>query len=205
MFITRYRILIFARAPVPGQCKTRLIPALGADGAAAMAARLLEHALTQARRSGLGEVILCGHPHGRHPLFQACFATRWTQKGADLGARMEHAIRRAAAPGTGVLLMGSDCPGLTAAVLRRAAWRLKRHDLVLVPAEDGGYVLLGLRRPAPDLFRRMPWGGDGVFRRTLQRARRMGLSTAVLEPLWDLDRPEDLERLHLEYPVIVSE
>ncbi len=118
------------------------------------------------------------------------------QQGGDLGARMLFALNHGLARYPRVLLVGSDCPELDADYLGRAAAALLQHELVLGPARDGGYVLLGARRPVAPLFADMPWGSDRVLELTLQRARAMGLATALLEPLNDVDRPADL--LHWE-------
>ena len=113
----------------------------------------------------------------------------------DLGVRMESAFREAFSRGAGrVVLLGTDCPGLDATVMRAAFTALRRKDLVLGPATDGGYWLIGLRRPAPALFADMPWSTDSVLARTLGRARSLGLSVRTLEPLPDVDRPEDVRQ-----------
>ena len=117
----------------------------------------------------------------------------YPQGEGDLGVRMEGAFRDAFSRGAGrVVLVGTDCPGLDAPVMRAAFAALRRKDLVLGPATDGGYWLIGLRRPAPALFADMPWSTDSVFERTRDRARSLGLSVHTLEPLPDVDRPEDL-------------
>lgn len=193
-------VVVFARAPVPGQVKTRLIPALGPRRAAALHRRLIRETLAKAVESGVGPVTLAGHPRGDHPFF-ACCAARYgvsllSQEGADLGERMGEALKRALDRTPMALLVGSDCPPLAVEDLQAAAAALGRGaDAVLVPAEDGGYVLIGLRRLEPELFSGIPWGSAHVFRETLGRLGRLGWRVVQLPERWDLDRPEDLARL----------
>ena len=143
-------LIVFAKAPVAGRAKTRLIPALGAEGAAALAARLLDHAMQQAAEAGLGAIELCVAPDAAHPLLQAAAARHGAvlsvQGEGDLGARMQRALSRRLAGHERVLLIGTDAPSLDAGVLRAAAQALAAHDAVFVPALDGGYALVGLAR-----------------------------------------------------------
>jgi len=189
-------IAVFARAPVAGQCKTRLIPALGADGAAALHARMIEHTIACARDAAVGSLSLWCTPDTAHPAFQ-----RFTdislhlQTGDGLGARML-ATFEAQPPGAPLLLIGTDCPALTADHLRACATRLRAgDDAVFLPTEDGGYVLVGLRAPQPDLFSAMPWSTDQVMPLTRQRLERRGLRWREPATLWDVDTPDDLARL----------
>jgi uncharacterized protein len=185
-----------AKAPAAGSVKTRLIPALGADGAAALHARLIERTVELACAAAIGPVILWVTP-GPHPCFTA-LASRFqialaAQPDGDLGARMLAACRAAAGA---AIVIGTDCPALTVTHLRQAADVLRDgHDVVVIPAEDGGYVLIGSRRPQPGLFTGMTWSTDQVMAQTRQRLAREGLSWRELPPLWDVDRPEDLMRL----------
>jgi rSAM/selenodomain-associated transferase 1 len=184
-------IIVFARAPVPGHAKTRLIPRLGAWRAARLQARLTLAALRTARAARCGPVEL--HGSARHAFF-ADKGTFRLQRGAHLGERMENAFRGALRRHRRVVLIGSDCPALRPADLRRAArWLQGGCDAVLAPAEDGGYALIGLRRLPPHLFEGIAWGGADVYSATVQRlgsARWRALRT-----VWDVDRPEDLDRL----------
>lgn len=193
---------VYARAPVPGAAKTRLIPALGAAGAASLHARLVQRMLREAVDAGLGPVELWCAPDSAHPFFSACaarFGVRLrTQAGADLGARMAHTVEQALSDAAAVLIVGSDIPALDAAHLRRAADAVHAADAVFIPAEDGGYVLVGLERAQPGLFEGIGWGGAAVMDQTRARASALGLRLAELEPLWDIDRPEDLARLPAE-------
>lgn len=194
------RIQVFARAPRPGQTKTRLIPALGPEGAARLHERLIHHTLSTARAAARSGIELWCSPDTDHPCFQACarefgVALR-TQQGSDLGERMHHALNDARHQGQHAILVSTDCPALSAQHLRQAArWLESDTDLVLGPATDGGYVLIGAGRAEPALFAAMPWGTDQLLGETLGRARILGLHVRCLDPLPDVDRPEDLEHL----------
>ncbi len=192
------RILIFARSPAPGAVKTRLIPALGAEGAARLHAACVRHLLS--RLQGVGGLTLCVTPDIAHPLWHElrdlhdCGLS--AQVDGDLGRRMHQAARAALAVAGRVILVGTDVPLLDRDYVLRAARALDAGaDVVMGPAEDGGYVLLGLKRDHPSLFEGMPWGGGQVADRTREACARDGLALTELETLWDLDRPEDLTRL----------
>jgi uncharacterized protein len=194
------RIAVMARAPVPGQAKTRLAPLLGDAGAAALAARLLDHAVQQAAAARLGPVTLWATPDTCHPAFQAAQRRHGialaTQGTGDLGARMAQVFDHAFAQSdTALLLMGSDIPGLTSSVLQQAAAALRLHDAVFVPALDGGYALVGLRAAALSLFHDMPWSTPQVMAQTRLRLAAAGLSHIELPPLADIDEPADLAHL----------
>jgi uncharacterized protein len=192
-------LIVFARAPVAGQAKTRLIPALGADGAAALAERLLRHALQVAAAAGFDAVELCVTPTTDHALFhqlqQAHGLVLAMQGEGDLGERMHRALSRRLQSHQRVVLIGSDLPGLDAALLRRADAALAEHDAVFVPATDGGYGLVGLRAPAPMLFDGMCWSTPMVMQHTRERAAAAGLRVAELPPVPDIDEPADLAHL----------
>ncbi|WP_018868580.1 MULTISPECIES: TIGR04282 family arsenosugar biosynthesis glycosyltransferase [unclassified Thioalkalivibrio] len=188
------RVLVFARAPDPGRTKTRLIPALGAEGAARLHERLLEHALDVARQVAPDHVELWCTPDTDHPFLERC-AERFgcslhSQVGDDLGARMCHALEAGPFP---ALVMGSDAPTLGVGDLVAARSALAGgQDVVVIPALDGGYVLLAAARPVPELFEAIEWGSDWVLEQTRERARAQGLVWAELEARADIDRPEDL-------------
>jgi uncharacterized protein len=192
-------IIVFARAPEPGRAKTRLLPLLGAEGAAALQALLIERTLATALAASVGPVEMWCAPSAQHPLLKA-FMQRHGIEGAtqcegDLGARMQHAAMAALAVNPRVLLIGTDCPAMTPADLRAAAGVLAAHDAVLIPAEDGGYVLLGLNRWNSRLFANIAWGGDRVLAVTRERLAALDWRWQELPPLWDVDRPEDFARL----------
>ncbi len=209
----RTDLVVFARPPVPGACKTRLIPQIGKAGAAAVAARLTEATRQSAcawqrnLTSGLDSesdnfrVVLCV----AGDVDAACrdrfanwlsFATIQPQAEGDLGNRLEQAVAGRFADGAGrVVVVGTDCPGLTSAHLFEATRALRTHDVVLGPALDGGYTLIGLRRPIPELFREMPWSTADLLTATRRRAQREGLRWYELQALGDVDLPDDLPRL----------
>jgi uncharacterized protein len=193
-------IAILAKAPLPGLAKTRLAPALGADGAAALQARLIERAVETARVANIGPVTLWAAPDQDHPAFQtlaALFGVRLArQPDGDLGARMLAAL--AAAPGPAIVI-GTDCPALQPAHLRAAAEALAGGvDAVVVPVEDGGYALIGMREPQPALFADMPWSTADVMAQTRRRLTHLSLSWREPARLWDVDLPADVERLKRE-------
>lgn len=193
--------MIFAKAPEPGRVKTRLIPALGANGAAELQRQLIERTLGAAAAAGLGSVELWCAPGPDAPFFAACAGrsglTLRAQGDGDLGERMARALESALADGVPGLLVGCDCPVFTPAYLREAAAALAEgSDAVFGPAEDGGYVLVGLARgPAAALFANVAWGTAAVMQQTRARLVRGHWRWRELAPLWDVDRPEDLQRL----------
>jgi rSAM/selenodomain-associated transferase 1 len=197
--LTTTRIVIFAKAPVAGLAKTRLIPALGAEGAARLARRMLLHALREASTAAVGPVELCVTPHPSDPVWQGLNPLQgvcWTEQvEGDLGVRMADAARRASTVGEPVLLIGTDCPQLDAMHMRRATELLHDNDAVLYPTFDGGYVLLGLRRFDPRPFEQIPWSTADVADRTIERVRELGWSLTVGGMLHDIDEPIDLQWL----------
>lgn len=192
-------VVVFARAPQRGRAKSRLVPALGEGGAARLAARLLARTLATARAARIGPVELHGAPRARHPAFvrhaRKAGLRLQAQRGADLGARMAHAMRLALRRARSVILVGTDCPALKSADLRRAARALCGGcRAVLAPAEDGGYPLIGVRHVAPRLFEGMAWGGPQVFADTAAQLDALGWRWRRLRTLWDVDRPQDVAR-----------
>jgi rSAM/selenodomain-associated transferase 1 len=189
-------IAVLARAPVAGQAKTRLIPALGPDGAAALQERLIERAIGTACAAAVGPVTLWTTP-AAHACFTALTSRHpialMVQPEGDLGVRMLAACQAAAGP---AIVIGTDCPVLTPEHLRDAAQALREGtDVVVIPAEDGGYVLIGSRIPQPGLFAAMTWSSDTVMAETRRRLAREGLTWREPAQLWDVDRPEDIARL----------
>jgi len=182
------RIVIFAKQPVPGWVKTRLIPALGADGAARLAAEMLARTVAEADATGL-DVELCGEPDPA-AWFEGPVALTAQGEG-DLGERLARAAERVLADEP-VLLIGADCPELDRSRLAAAADWLDRFDAVLHPAEDGGYVLLGLRRFDASLFEGISWSGPEVAEQTAARIEALGWSLGIGETLRDVDEPVDL-------------
>lgn len=195
--------MIFSRAPLPGRCNTRLIPHLGARGAARLQRSLLENTLATVASSRLAPVELWCTPHCNHTVFRQARLHRGialkTQPAGDLGKRMDHVLRRSLRKARYVLLIGTDCPALTADHIGHALEALADgSEVVIGPARDGGYVLIGARRNLPTLFKGIPWSTPGVMTATRRRLSWIGASYTELAPLWDVDRPEDLRRARLQ-------
>jgi rSAM/selenodomain-associated transferase 1 len=193
------RIIIFAKAPQPGYAKTRLIPALGAQGAADLARRMFADTLSRALAASVGTVELCVTPSVAYPvwkMFAIPDAVQWSEQGGgDLGERMARAARRVIEAGESVLLVGTDCPGLSAGLLRQAAGTLQCADATLLPTFDGGYALLGLNRFDRSLFTQIAWSTHTVAADTLARLSRLGWEVCTGAMLHDIDEPADLARL----------
>jgi rSAM/selenodomain-associated transferase 1 len=193
-------VIVFAKAPRPGEVKTRLIPALGAAGAARLHERLVERTLATAAATAIGPVELCCAPDASDPVLAALArahgAALAAQGHGDLGDRMHATFERTLARAPAAIVIGSDCPALTPQHLREAARALDAGcDAVLAPAEDGGYVLIGLTRVTHRLFNGVRWGESTVMAETRERLAALGWRWRELETLWDVDRPEDLARL----------
>jgi rSAM/selenodomain-associated transferase 1 len=197
------RIIIFAKAPQPGLAKTRLIPALGAERAAALARRMLETTLERALGAQVGPVELRVTP--------ALSDAAWRdipipdgveispQGEGDLGARLARATQRGLELNAAVMLIGCDCPELDSTALRQAAQILRGVDAVMHPTADGGYALLGLRRFHPGLFSDIPWSTSSVAHRTIQQVDALQWSLHVAAMFHDIDEPADLRRLPVDW------
>lgn len=199
-------LLIFCKAPIAGQVKTRLMPALSAEQAAVAHRQLTEMTLRRAFQLPLCAVELCCWPDASDPFFRQCARdypqTLTIQRGNDLGERMHSAFDDALSRYRHALLIGCDCPSLTAGDLRQALLALiNGHDAVIAPAEDGGYTLIGLSRPQPILFSDMPWGSERVMEETCRRAEEAGLSIYVLPQQWDVDGVSDWRRYNKQIDV----
>lgn len=199
---TSVTIAILAKAPIPGAVKTRLIPTIGAHAAAVLQERLTERAIATALAADVGPVTLWCSPDATHSTFlklvmqQRIILKR--QPEGDLGARMLAATAAGNGP---VLVIGTDCPALTELHLRGAANALREgNDVVIIPAEDGGYVLIGTRTPQPAIFADIAWGTNTVLADTRTRVIEQRLSLIEQPPLWDVDTEAEYARLEREFP-----
>lgn len=200
-------VAILAKAPIPGLAKTRLIPHLGEAEAARLQCWLLQRTVAAALVADVGPVSLWCAPDVDHPDFALCRAfgpvSLRQQPVGDLGRRMWTAVKESPAT-AGTLVIGTDCPVLTPALLRRAAQALREDDAVVLPAEDGGYVLIGMRQAAAEIFSGVDWGSDRVMTQTRQHLRTLGWRWSEPATLWDVDRPADFERLAERFPDVRS-
>lgn len=200
------KLIIFAKAPVPGNVKTRLQPTISPEEAAKLQAFFIQQTLELVSSLKGVDVELRCIPDDAHPVFQQCArdfnVTLKQQKGRDLGERMANALQVALTKYQQVIVIGTDCPELTADYLNEALSRLRQgKDAVIGPANDGGYVLLGLRRYSPLLFSDINWGSNQVFSETYEKLRRLGWEWDELNSLRDIDTPADL----FDFPDIVSQ
>jgi rSAM/selenodomain-associated transferase 1 len=196
-------LLQFARVPVPGEVKTRLIPTLGKRLAAELHCSMLLRTLDTLRGSGLGPVQLWltggGAAGWLRQIDPDAAINVCEQVGADLGQRMEGAIASGLCEYEKVLLVGSDAPAIDASYLALAAEALDRADVVFGPALDGGYVLLGMRRTSEGWLRGVRWGTSEVLEQSSRAATRHGLSVQLLQPLPDIDVADDLRWLPTDF------
>lgn len=195
----RARIVVFAKAPQAGFAKTRLIPALGPAGSARLAKQLLQQTIVDALAAKVGPVELCVTPGLADPTWcevRLPSGLALSEQGeGDLGERLARAAQRRIENGEAVILIGTDCPELTAQRLQAAAMALENHDAVIHPTADGGYALLGLRRFHRRIFQGIAWSTDSVAYTTLCRSGELGWSVHVADLLHDIDQPEDLVHL----------
>jgi hypothetical protein len=197
----RAAVIAFARAPVPGRTKTRLIPALGPEGAAELYRCFLLDTLEALGDVPAEIIVAAAAPEDVEALSASLSAHQVgaeviVQSGADLGERIANAVRHALAQGhCAAVVIGTDAPDLPPRVIGRALQLIASHDLVLGPCVDGGYYLIGLRAVVPSLLRDIDWSTDTVLSDTIKRASDLGLTVALLEPWEDVDTPGDLLRL----------
>jgi hypothetical protein len=203
----RIAVAVLAKAPLPGLAKTRLIPLLGESGAAALQRWLLHRAVATAVVADVGPVMLWCAPDTQHADFNVCRAfgpvSLHRQPDGDLGRRMLAAINESPSR-TGTLLIGTDCPLLTPGLLRHAAEMLRERDAVVMPAEDGGYVLIGMREAAPRVFNGIEWGSRHVMAQTRRALDATCRQWTELDTLWDVDRDEDFARLARIFPDVLE-
>lgn len=194
------RLVVFARYPQAGKVKTRLIPALGHKGAAELYRKLAERTLQTVsplcRREKISlEIAFCGGSETDMRLWLGNGMQYRQQAAGDLGSRMAAVFSEAFADGCEhVVIIGTDCPELTDEIVSQAFIALQSSDVILGPAEDGGYYLIGMSVEEPRVFDGIDWGEEIVFRQTMDVISRVGLSCSLLACLADLDRPADLLR-----------
>ncbi|APX95043.1 hypothetical protein BWR19_14430 [Halomonas sp. 1513] len=201
-----FPLAILAKAPIPGLAKTRLIPALGAKGAALLHERLLRHTLEVALASTAAKSITLWTALDHcHPVFQELADDHGImlrpQPEGDLGVRIHRALHAMPEPG---LLIGTDCPVITPSLLAHCHLALDQADVAMLPAEDGGYGLIGMQRADPRLFTGIDWGSARVMAQTARKAAALGYRLTCLETIWDLDRPADLTRLSAYHPQLLA-
>ncbi|BBD67201.1 hypothetical protein NIES4072_55060 [Nostoc commune NIES-4072] len=196
--ISKQHLIIFTRYPEPGKTKTRLIPALGTVGAANLQREMTEHTIFQVQelQKAIAISVEVRFTGGDSQLMQDWLGldlVYQSQGEGDLGSRMARSLFEAfESDATKVIIIGTDCPGVNAQILETAFEKLHSFDLVLGPAIDGGYYLIGLRQPIPELFVNIEWGTAQVFQKTVEIAEKLNLSYVNLLSLADVDRPEDL-------------
>jgi rSAM/selenodomain-associated transferase 1 len=194
------KIIIFTKTPIPGEVKKRLIPALSEQGAVKLHQKMLEQKLRMAHENKIAPVALHCWPDTSHPYLQD-IQTKYplhlhNQKGDNLGERMASAMQQDVVKGSNVVLIGTDSPPLNRDYLITAFQALHDGaDAVIGPAEDGGYVLIGLSRFDAEIFQGIEWGGNNVCVQTVSKLKQLGFSYTQLDTLWDVDRPSDLLRL----------
>lgn len=198
--MTTSALVIMAKAPVPGFAKTRLIPVLGKKGAALLAERLLHHTVDTCLNTLFFPYIeICVTPNRHHAVFESMTAQYGSrisfqqQIEGDLGQRMCHTFERLLHSHSKVVLIGTDAPALTAKILDQATQALDQNDAVFVPANDGGYALIGLRRLIPTLFTDVAWSTDAVMPTSRSRLRQAGLSVHEFDSVFDIDEADDLK------------
>ncbi len=197
----RVALAVMAKVPAPGEVKTRLCPPLDSRQAAALARCFLQDRVDQLAGLAVGDPIVAFTPPGREAEVRALLPREVRlvpQAGADLGARLDRLLTGLLAEHyAGAIAVDADSPTLPSTFLRQACAHLLQGtaDVVVGPCEDGGYYLIGLRVPAPALFREMPWSTPAVLEETVARARQLALRVTLLPPWFDVDRGEDLARL----------
>ena len=186
-------IQIFCKAPVLGKVKTRLIQKLGRRGALDLYLQMFERLIAELSASGFNTELWIS-PDKDHAFFEPYAFARFQQAGPDLGGRMSTALRDGLTRHDSVILVGTDLPLIDRSYIEQAVGALQTHDVVLGPAEDGGYGLVGVKAETPDMFSDIDWGTERVLSQTCARLNRDGLDFGLLPLIWDVDRPDDLPR-----------
>jgi len=195
-------LLVFAKAPIAGHAKTRLIPKLGAVGAAELHQKLVLHTLDNLTNANCWDTLLWCADDIQHEFFQQCYIDYnlklFAQHGDDLGQRMYHAANLSLKDYNSICIVGTDCPVLKEENISEAFETLNYTDIVFNPAEDGGYVLVAAKSIERKVFEGIQWGSSEVMHKTLEKTKQMNLDTKLLKTLWDVDVPDDLIRPEIQ-------
>lgn len=194
------KILIFCKAPVPGSVKTRLHGLLTPEQASELHKKLATETIIQAVESQLCPVELWCSPDTTHGFFQSMKFEQGIvlrqQQGKDLGERMHQALKITLNHSSSAIVIGTDCPSLTRMDLELAITRLEEDsDVVIAPTEDGGYALIGMKYPDSSMFENISWGTSAVINQTMAKMNLSDRSIYILPMQWDVDRPEDIQRV----------
>jgi len=199
------QLIIFIKEPIAGQCKTRLIPLLGKQGATDFYKQLANHSVTTARQLKNIDIALYSYPDTQHAFIQnlvtSSNASIHSQQGKDLGERMYNALNTSLKKHTHSVLIGSDCPGITCDYIEQAFTALDTYDITLGPATDGGYVLIGCTQITPTIFTNTEWSSPTVLQQCINNIKHANYSHHLLGELWDVDTPNDFlqNQLTLEH------
>jgi uncharacterized protein len=189
------QLIIFIKEPIVGQCKTRLIPLLGEQGATDFYKRLASHSVQTALQLNNIDIALYTYPDTQHPFIQKLVTDDCTsihnQQGRDLGERMYNALKTSLNKYSHCVLIGSDCPVITTDYIGQAFKALESHTVTLGPATDGGYVLIGCTQISPGIFANTEWSSPTVLQQCLANIRHLNYSHHLLAELWDIDTPND--------------
>ncbi len=189
------KIIIFCKAPIPGTVKTRLLSVLSEEQASELHIKLATETINQAIKSQLCPVEIWCFPDTHHPFFQMFNIDLKKQQGNNLGERMYHALQTTLEQSSSAILIGTDSPSMTMNDLEQALTKLEEGcDVVIAPAEDGGYTLIGMKKVCRSIFKNIDWGTSKVFDQTISEINKLDLRLNELTMQWDVDRPEDLQR-----------
>ncbi len=189
------KILVFCKAPVSGEVKTRLTPHLTFDQAADIHKQLASRTINLVTQSKLCPTELWCSPDSKHSFFQTFGLALKQQQGNDLGERMSNALYTSLKNCSSAILIGTDSPSMTIDILDLALTKLeKNNEIVIAPAEDGGYTLIGMNKYYRSIFENIVWGTETVFDQTMVKINVLNLNLYTLPMQWDLDRPDDLKR-----------
>ncbi len=192
------QLIIFIKSPVPGQCKTRLIPFLSAENACDFYQQMVLTCINKLKTLSSTDIALYVYPDTSHPFIKSISKQNhfsvYPQQGDNLGERMYHAMQTSLKTYQQCVLIGTDCPIMDTIYINKAFNTLKQHDIVIGPAEDGGYVLIGARKISECIFNNIDWGSAAVLQQSLQQMKNTDFSITQLNALWDIDEPADYLR-----------